>query len=73
MITVEIATQALQQPRAGLPCYDGNPYDFEQAYKDIMRQDHIEPSVKVIEWLKNDALNAPWSWAVMWLLRQAEF
>ena len=85
LITVDMAKQALlkslcydprgqdtvQQTKAGLPYYDGNPYDFEQwhfvvmgkydAYaskKDVeMRtQDLIELSVKVIEGLKDDAL-----------------
>ena len=61
----------VQQTKAGLPYYDGNPYDFEQwhfvvmgkfdAYvskKDIdaRDQDRIELSVKVIEGLKDDAL-----------------
>ena len=61
----------MQQTKAGLPYYDGNPYDFEQwhflvmgkfdAYaskKDIdaRDQDPIELSVTVIEGLKDDAL-----------------
>ena len=61
----------VQQTKAGLPYYDGNPYDFGQwhfvvmgkfdAYaskKDIdaRDQDRIELSVKVIEGLKDDAL-----------------
>ena len=61
----------MQQTKAGLPYYDGNPYDFEQWYfvamgkydayaskKDVevQTQDRIELSVKVIEGLKDDAL-----------------
>ena len=61
----------VQQTKAGLPYYDGNPYDFEQwhfvvmgkydAYAskrdiDVRDQDRIELSVKVIEGLKDDAL-----------------
>ena len=61
----------VQQTKAGLPYYDGNPYDFEQwhfvvmgkydAYaskrdQDVRDQDRIELSVKVIEGLKDDAL-----------------
>ena len=61
----------VQQTKAGLPYYDGNPYDFEQwhfvvmgkydAYAskkdvEVQTQDRIELSVKVIEGLKNDAL-----------------
>ena len=61
----------VQQTKAGLPYYDGNPYDFEQwhfvvlgkydAYarkrdKEAREQDRIELSVKVIKGLKDDAL-----------------
>ena len=61
----------VQQTKAGLPYYDGNPYDFEQwhfvlmgkfdAYAskkdvEVRDQDRIELSVKVIEGLKDDAL-----------------
>ena len=61
----------VQQTKAGLPYYDGNPYDFEQwhfvvmgkydAYAskkdvEVQTQDRIELSVKVIEGLKDDAL-----------------
>ena len=61
----------MQQTKAGLLYNDGNPYDFEQwhfvvmgkydAYaskrdKEVRRQDRVELSVKVIEGLKDDAL-----------------
>ena len=61
----------VQQTKAGLPYYDGNPHDFEQwqfvvmgkydahASKsdvEVQSQDRIELSVKVIEGLKDDAL-----------------
>ena len=61
----------VQQTKAGLPHYDGNPNDFEQWYfvvmgkydayaskKDVevQTQYRIELSVKVIEGLKDDAL-----------------
>ena len=60
----------MQQTNSGLPCRDGITCGFElwhfvvmethDAYaskpdKDIMRQDHTELSVKVIEGIKNDA------------------
>ena len=61
----------VQHTKAGLPYYDGNPFDFEQwhfvvmqkydAYAskkdvEVQTQDLIELSVKVIEGLKDDAL-----------------
>ena len=60
----------VQQTKAGLPYYDGNPYDFEHwhfvvmgkydAYAskkdvEVQTQDLVELSVKVIEGLKDDA------------------
>ena len=68
----------VQQTKSGLPCYDGNPYNIEQWYfvvlrkyddyasnpdKYIMKQHHIELSVKVIEGLKNDALKCAMDFA----------
>ena len=61
----------MQETKAGLPYYAGNPYDFEQWHfvvmgkydtyaskrdKEVQEQDRIELSVKVIEGLKDDAL-----------------
>ena len=62
----------VKQTKAGLPYYDGNPYDSEQwhfvvmgkfdanaskKYVEVRDQDRIELFVKVIEGLKDDALN----------------
>ena len=71
MLIIADCAGDVSQTKAGLPYYDGNPYDFEQwhfvvmgkydAYaskkdSEVREQDRIELSVKVIEGLKDDLL-----------------